>query len=161
MLLLGGCDQFRSRVAVLIAPEAPAQTLQTIERLIGEGKYLEAKNQAQQVVDKPGGPLRGEFAFAAARASAMKGDTEDALRYLALAFQIKSLNVDEVLAERAFHGLKTNVQFLQIIAQNAPSTSKPVASSGTHEVGAGLTQIRQDSSGTEVRAGDVVIKLPY
>jgi hypothetical protein len=161
-VFLSGCDQIRSRVAELISPETPAQALEAAEKLIEAGKYQEARNKAQPAADKPESPMRGDFAFTTARASAFTGDTEAALRYLALALQSKSFNSDEVMSEPAFEPLQTNIQFLRIITQSVvdPRSRETTATAPALEVGTGNTLIRQDSKGTEVRAGDVVIKLP-
>ncbi len=175
LFMLSGCDQVRTRLGELISPEPPAQALQSVDRLIDEGKFQEAKDKAASRTQKADAPLRGQFAMSAARASAFKGDTEDALRYLALAFDSMPLNTDEVMSEPAFRSLQTNVRFLQLITQApapaqspaAPQAAKAPAAQATApapspvlEVGAGSAQIRQDSKGTEVRAGDVVVRLP-
>ena len=164
LFMLSGCDQVRSRLAELISPEPPAQALQAVDRLIDEGKYQEAKDKAVPRTHKADAPLRGEFAFAAARASAFNGDAEDALRYLALAFENLKLNTDEVMSEPAFRALQTNVRFLQVITQASPAPQpdkrQEAEPAPALEVGAGNAQIRQDSKGTEVRAGDVVVRLP-
>ena len=173
LFMLSGCDQVRTRLGELISPEPPAQTLQAIDRLIDEGKFQEAKDKAAPRTQQADAPLRGQFAMAAARASALKGDTEDALRYLALAFDSMPLNTDEVMSEPAFRALQTNIRFLQLITQapvapqaaaapqaaKAPAAQAP-APAPVLEVGAGSAPIRQDSKGTEVRAGDVVVRLP-
>ncbi len=173
--MLSACDQVRTRLGELISPEPPAQALQAVDRLIDEGKFQEAKDKAASRTQKADAPLRGQFAMSAARASAFKGDTEDALRYLALAFDSMPLNTDEVMSEPAFRSLQTNIRFLQLITQAsapaqspaAPQAAKAPAAQATApapspvlEVGAGSAQIRQDSKGTEVRAGDVVVRLP-
>ena len=77
----------------------------------------EAKDKAAPRTQQADAPMRGQFAMAAARASAFKGDTEDALRYLALAFDSMPLNTDEVMSEPAFRALQTNMRFLQLITQ--------------------------------------------
>ncbi len=179
LFMLSACDQVRSRLGELISPEPPAQALQAVDRLIDEGKFQEAKDKAASRTQKADAPLRGQFAMAAARASAFKGDTEDALRYLALAFDSMPLNTVEVMSEPAFRSLQTNIRFLQLITQaSAPAQSPAAPQAATApaaqatapapapapspvlEVGAGSAQIRQDSKGTEVRAGDVVVRLP-
>lgn len=163
--LLTGCEQVRAKVAELIAPQPPAETLQTVNRLIEDGKYQEAKDQAAPRADQADAPMRGEFAFATARASALKGDKDAALRYLALAMQHMELPAEVAMGEPAFVSLRTELGFLQLLTQDSPaprrsSQAAPAAPERVTEIGAGDTRIRQDSKGTEIRAGDVVIKLP-
>jgi hypothetical protein len=163
---LSGCDQLRSKVADLIAPESPQDELKMVNGLVDSGKYKEARDKAVARADKQDVPLRGEFALAAARSYGYLGDVDGAIRYLVIAFNALDLNPDEPLSDIAFGKMRTNVRFLQAIAELKPDRSvesKPqrVDKSQEIEVSAGgNTQIKMGGNGTEVRAGDVVIKMP-
>ena len=61
------------------------------------------------------------------------------------------------MADRAFANLLTDLRFLQIItsqSQDAPAQANTTVRAGD------AAQIQTTKQGTEIRAGDVVIKLP-
>jgi hypothetical protein len=166
---MSGCDQLRSKVADLISPQSPQEALNAVNRLVDEGKYQDARDKAVSRVDKPDAPKRGEFALAAARAYAYLGDVEGAIRYLGIAVSSLDLSPDEPMSDPAFQELRTNVRFLQAITQltpQRPAAEKPQQAQqsqkpqGIEANAGGGTQIKMNGNGTEVRAGDIVIKLP-
>ena len=165
-LSLSGCDQLQSKVADLIAPKSPQDALTAVNRLVDEGKYQDAKDKAVARIDKPDAPLRGEFALAAARAFAYLGDVDGAIRYLGIAVGSLGLSPDEPMSDPAFQELRTNVRFLQAITELTPSrpaAAQPQQAQKTPGIEAnagGGTQIKMNGNGTEVRAGDIVIKMP-
>jgi len=165
-VVLSGCDQVRNDLAELIGPQAPEQALQEVQRLIGEKKYEKAKDLALARTQEPKAALKGEFAYSAARALALLGQTDAALDQLAVAMSVLDLKPDIAMHEPAFQGLQTQLRFLQIITgiesaqrrvDSDTSTSSPPR--GT-EASTGDTRIRMDEKGIEVRAGDVSVKLP-
>ncbi len=168
-LNLSGCDQWRGRLADLIAPKTPptplaAQTPQTpqealksIETMVAAGQLKEALAKAEALIDKPG-DLRPQFELAAARVSALQGQTDLALRHLSRALADLDISTDKLMADESFKALHTNVRFLQIITGGA--RLQPSLSAGTEVKASENTQIKITNQGTEVRAGDVVIKLP-
>ena len=108
--------------------------------------------------------------FEAARFTAKEGivlgDVDGAIRYLTIAVSSLDLSPDEPMSDPAFQELRTNVRFLQAITQLTPQRPAPSKSQQSEKAqgieanaGAG-TQIKMNGNGTEVRAGDVVIKLP-
>ena len=168
-LNLSGCDQWRGRLADLISPKTPptlltAQTPQTpqealkaIETMVAAGQLKEALAKAEAFIDKPG-DLRPQFELAAARVSALQGQVDMALRHLSRALADLDIPTDKLMADEAFETLRTNVRFLQIITGGA--RAQPSLSAGTEVKASENTQIKITNQGTEVRAGDVVIKLP-
>ena len=170
-LLLGsltGCDQFREKLANFISPEQPMEILKSARLLFDAGKFKEVKVIAAANLEKKNGELPGEFALLAARAAAMSSDVEDSLRYLKLADEYLDLDTDELMNDPAFESLLTNIRFLQIVVGQGKSkieASKPAFRQYTNENGlelnsGGGSSIKMDAKGTEVRAGDVVIKIP-
>ena len=159
MVALSGCDQFREQVASWIAPSSPAETLQSVDALIEKGRLKEAKNTVEANINETEA-WRHHFELATARIHALEGDQETALQYLSKALAGLEITADELMKDAAFVSMTTDVRFLQIITGQAePSSvvpSKPVApiSAG------GDAQILNTQQGTEIRAGDVVIKLP-
>lgn len=165
-IVLTGCDQTRTQLAEFIAPQTPERALQETHRLIKEGQYAQAKDLAVSRAKEPKAPLKGEFAYAAARALALSGDTQAALDQLAVAVSLLNLSPDVPMSEPAFEGLRTQLRFVHIITQigAAPTptegnTDTPSAQIGI-EATAGDAQIRMDANGIESRAGDVSVKLP-
>lgn len=166
---VSGCDALRTKLADLIAPQSPEDALNSVNTLMAAGHLQEAKVKAEAFADTPG-PLQAKFAFAASRVSALSGDTDAALRYLGLAMGPLGLTGDVLITDSAFESMRTDVRFLQLITmQSAPvvvplqtaTTGPPLPSRGVEVNSSGSsTQIKMDHLSTEVRAGDVVIKLP-
>jgi hypothetical protein len=70
------------------------------------------------------------------------------------------ITADELMKDEALASLHSDVRFLQIITGQTQSSTavppKPVT-----EINAGSdAQIKNTQQGTEIRAGDIVIKLP-
>jgi hypothetical protein len=156
-LNLSGCDQLRGRLAEWISPQTPQEALESIDTMIAAGQLKEALVKAEAFIDKPG-ELRPQFELAAARVSALQGQADLALRHLSLALADLDTSPDQLMADEAFETLRTNVRFLQIITGGA--RAQPSSSTDTLVKASEDTQIKITSQGTEVRAGDVVIKLP-
>jgi hypothetical protein len=158
---LSGCDQLRSRMADLIAPQSPGDALKSIEAMTAAGQLKEALAKAESFMAKPG-DLRPRFELAGARVAAMQGDVDAALRYLARALAELNLTPDQLMADVAFSEMRTDIRFIQTITRQAsPNTAaaKP-PSAGTQVKASEDTEIKINNQGTEVRAGDIVIKLP-
>ena len=155
-LTLTGCDQFRERVAGWIAPQSPTEALKSVDTLLEQGQLKEAKNKVDAHINEPG-EWKHHFELAAARIHAMQGDQEAALQFLSKALAGLDIPADEVMADRAFANLLTDLRFLQIItsqSQDAPAQANTTVRAGD------AAQIQTTKQGTEIRAGDVVIKLP-
>jgi len=166
-MAVSGCDPVRTRLANLIAPQDPEDALKSVKTLMAAGQLKEAKAKAEEFVDKPG-PLQAQFAFAVSRIYGLSGDTDAALRYLGSAIGPLDLTADALITEPAFESMRTDVRFLQLITgQSAPGVPRPAVASRPSlsrgvEVNSSSSnaQIRMDDQGTEVRAADIVIKLP-
>jgi hypothetical protein len=159
-LNLSGCDQWRGRLADLISPktsQTPQEALKSIETMVAAGQLKEALAKAEAFIDKPG-DLRPQFELAAARVCALQGQSDLALRHLSHALAELNIPADKLMADQSFKTLRTNVRFLQIITGGA--RVQPSLSAGTEVKASENTQIKITNQGTEVRAGDVVIKLP-
>jgi hypothetical protein len=154
---LAGCDQLRGRLADWISPQTPQEALKSIDTMVAAGQLKEALVKAEAFIEKPG-DLRPQFEFAAARVAALQGQVEVALRHLSRALAELDMSPDQLMADEAFQAMHTNVRFLQIITGGAGA--QPASSAGTQVKASEDTQIKITNQGTEVRAGDVVIKLP-
>ena len=158
---LSACDQLRGQLAELIAPQSPEEALKSIDTMAAAGQLKEAQSKAESFMDKPG-DFRGHFELAAARAAALQAHNDTALRYLARAVATLNLAPDQLMADEAFGAMRTDIRFLQTITGQASpvSVSKKSSPSDTQVKASEDTQIKISNQGTEVRAGDVVIKLP-
>jgi hypothetical protein len=153
---LTGCDQFRARVAGWIAPQSPAEALKSVDVLLEQGQLKEAKNKVEAHINESD-EWKPHFELAAARIHALQGDQDIALQFLSKALSRLDISPDEVMTDRAFVNLRTDVRFLQIITgqyQDAPARGNKTVRAGDD------AQIQTTKQGTEIRAGDVVIKLP-
>ncbi len=158
---LSACDQLRGQLAELIAPQSPENALKSIDTMVAAGQLKDALSKAESFMEKPG-DLRGDFELAAARVAAMQGNTDAALRYLARAVATLNLAPDQLIADDAFSAMRTDIRFLQTITgqSNTVSSTKKPSSADTQVKASEDTHIKINNQGTEVRAGDVVIKLP-
>lgn len=159
LLSLPGCDQFREQVAGWIAPASPTETLKSVDTLIEQGRLKEAKNTVDANIDETEA-WRHHFELAAARIHALQGDQDTALQYLSKALTGLDISADELMKDEAFVSLHSDLRFLQAITGQAQS-SNVVSPKHAKEINAGdSAQIKNTPQGTEIRAGDVVIKLP-
>lgn len=159
MVALPGCDQFREQVAGWIAPTPPTEALQSVDTLIEQGRLKEAKNTVEANINETEA-WRHHFELAAARIHALEGDQETALQYLSKALAGLEITADELMKDAAFVSMTTDVRFLQIITGQAESSSVVPSKPVTSISAGGDAQILNTQQGTEIRAGDVVIKLP-
>ena len=159
LVALPGCDQFREQVAGWIAPSSPAETLQSVDTMIEQGRLKDAKNTVEANINETEA-WKHHFELAAARIHALQGDQDTALQYLSKALAGLEITADELMKDAAFVSMITDVRFLQIITGQAGSSSVVPSKPITSISAGGDAQILNTQQGTEIRAGDVVIKLP-
>lgn len=174
-----GCDQVGDQWAALTGKK-PEDVLQAVNQKITAGQFKEALQDAERHAAKDG-PLRPQFALAAARASAQLGDVDAALASLTVAIRGMGLSAVDLMSDPAFRSLQTNVRFLALITDTASaptetqtvtvttgSMAQPVPApvpqpkprTGVVVDSGGGASIQINRQGTEVRAGDITIKLP-
>ena len=157
-LNMSACDQLRTRLSNLIAPQTPEEALKSIDTMLEAGQTKEARAKAESFAETPG-DLRPYFELAVARLAAKQGDADVALQYLVRAMSKLDLTPDELMADEAFNSLHMDVHFLQVITgQTNVIQAKKITNRQVNAVED--TQIKINNQGTEVRAGDIVIKLP-
>lgn len=179
---LWGCDQINERLTVLTGKK-PEDALSIVTQKVSMGQFTEALQEAERYLNQEG-PLQPKFAFAAAKAYAQLGNVDAALANLTIAIRGLGLSTDDVMFDPAFRSLQTNVRFLALLTDTtnasteihsitvrtdsgmATQSSKPTAAPQPKpergivvDSGAG-TSIQMNRHGTEVRAGDITIKLP-
>ena len=159
--MIAGCDELRTKIVDVIQPETPQQTLVAVNDLIANGKTKLAISKAEKLAETSG-PMQGQFSWSLARAYALDGDLDKALKNLRTAIEKLNLTPADVLHEKAFESIQTNIRFMETIT-NIAETQKS-SSPSSKQVGiqsdANQTSIKMDGSGTEVRAGNITLKLP-
>lgn len=159
--IFAGCDELRSKIVDVIQPQTPQQTLIAVDDLIVNGNTKLAISKAEKIVETSG-PMQGQFSWSLARAYALEGDLDKALKNLRTAIEKLNLTPADVLHEKAFESIQTNIRFMETIT-NVSGTQQSSSSSVNqvrNQTDANQTSIKMDSSGTEVRAGNIVLKLP-
>ena len=159
--IFAGCDELRSKIVDVIQPQTPQQTLIAVDDLIVNGNTKLAITKAEKIAETSG-PLQGQFSWSLARAYALEGDLDKALKNLRTAIEKLNLTPADVLHEKAFESIQTNIRFMETIT-NVSGTQQSSSSSVNqvrNQTDANQTSIKMDSSGTEVRAGNIVLKLP-
>ena len=159
--IFAGCDELRSKIVDVIQPQTPQQTLIAVDDLIVNGNTKLAITKAEKIVETSG-PMQGQFSWSLARAYALEGDLDKALKNLRTAIEKLNLTPADVLHEKAFESIQTNIRFMETIT-NVSGTQQSSSSSVNqvrNQTDANQTSIKMDSSGTEVRAGNIVLKLP-
>jgi len=159
--MLAGCDDLRTKIVDLIQPETPQQTLVVVEDLIANGKTKLAISKAEKLAETSG-PMQGQFSWSLARAYVLEGDVDKALKNLRTAIDKLNLTPADVLHEKAFESVQTNIRFMEVITNisGAQQSSTPPSKLGGIHSDANQTSIKMDGSGTEVRAGNIILKLP-
>jgi len=150
-----GCDQIREKVSNLINPKTPQQVLESANRKIADQKFKDALAEIESF-GKADANLEGDFALAAAKSSFQVGENDKGYVYLSKALKANSISSAEAMTDPLFEPVRTEIRFVTILTQTA--TTKPTA---TEVSAGGDVSIKMNSSGgTEVKAGNLSVKLP-
>jgi hypothetical protein len=167
-LSLTACDQLRDKLASVIGSKSPDETLFSVRGNLDNGKFKEAKAEAEPFATKPG-PRQADFALAAAQACGNLGEVSLAVDYLAIALKAGAVNPDTLMVDRNFESIRTDIRFVSLLtgqsstasAGNATATAAPAPQTAPAAKAAEpATAIRMDSQAIEVKAGSISIKLP-
>ena len=169
-LSLTACDQLREKLASVIGSKSPEETLVSVRRHLENGKFKEAKAEAEPFATKAGAG-QAEFALAAAQACGNLGEVSQALDYLAIALKAGAISADALMADRNFASIRTDSRFISLLSgqsstASAGSATASAASTATPQATPAAkpaepaTAIRMDAQGLEVKAGSISIKLP-
>jgi len=162
---LSACDQVRERLASIISPQTTPQALDSVQHNIEIGKFKDAAALSETYAKKAG-PYQADFALASAQAFSNLGDPNKALYYLTIAIDAGLTNKEALIVDPNFELIRTDIRFVSLLAgraeqyphQNTKSNVNSAISSDSKENG-GSTSIRIDDQKTEVKAGNVSIKL--
>ena len=162
---LSACDQVRERLASIISPQTTPQALDSVRHSIEIGKFKDAASLSETYANKSG-PYQADFALASAQAYSNLGDPNKALYYLTIAIDAGLTNKESLIVDPNFELVRTDIRFVSLLAgraeqpsdQNPKSNFNSVISSDSKGNGES-TSIRIDDQKTEVKAGNVSIKL--
>jgi len=155
MFTTTGCDQIREKVSNLINPKTPQQVLESANQKIANQKFKDALAEIESF-GKSDGNLEGDFALAAAKSSFQVGENDKGYAYLSKALKANSISSAEAMNDPLFEPVRTDIRFVTLLTQT--STTRP---NETEVSAGGDVSIKMNSSGsTEVKAGNVSIKLP-
>lgn len=167
-LSLTACDQLRERLASVTGSKSPQEALTAVRSNLENGKFKEAKAEAEPQASKPGAH-QAEFALVAAQACANLGEVGQALDYLVIALKAGTVSSDALMVDRNFESIRTDIRFVALLTGQANSASAGSATASATstaqaaseaKAAAPTTAIRMDSQGIEVKAGSISIKLP-
>ncbi len=155
-LSLTACDPLRDKLASVIGSKSPEETLVSVRGKLDNGKFKEAKAEAEPFAAKPG-PRQADFALAAAQACGNLGEVSQAIDYLAIALKAGAVNPDTLMVDRNFESIRTDIRFVTLLTGQAAPVTPSAPAAQTAEP---ATAIRMDSQAIEVKAGSISIKLP-
>lgn len=159
--LTAGCDKQRESVAAAIQPRTAQQVTATVNQLLAEGKFKEARADGESFLSgkAPAGPL----AWALAKACAQLGDHDAAIQYASRAVADHAVTGVDVMSEPLLEPVRTDVRLLAFAAgttDTATSTSpQPFAGTPAAQPAPQATATI-NAGGIEARAGSVSVKLP-
>ncbi len=159
VVLISGCEQAREKMADLIRPKTMESVTSSVNEQIAQGKFKLAQREGEEFL---GGKedVTGQLAWSLAKASAQLGEVDPALKYLGQALKAKAVTGPQAMVEPQLEGLRTELRFVALlvgVSMNQSPAAKPDATVG--ESGKSSTSINMGSGGTEVKAGDITIKL--
>lgn len=164
LVLATGCDQTREKIAAFIQPQTVEEVTIAVNKKIEQRKFKEAQTEGEEFL-KSKEDSSGKLAWALAKACAQTGEHDLAIKYTEQALKANAITGPQAITEPLLEPVRTDIRFVSLLvgisASESPIT-KPNSSSSKKDVerNKSSTSIRMDGQGTEVRAGDIVIKLP-
>lgn len=161
---LSGCDQVSDKFAQVMGSKAPDEALVSAQKKLSHSEFLAAKQETESFVKNPG-PKQGVFALIMAKAEAGLGQTDQSLFHLGMAVKAGAADPQEMMFDPAFETMRTDVRFVALITALSTATdvgpANGVAQSAApaEPTAPGAAGVQINSSGIEVKAGDVSVKL--
>lgn len=164
LVLVTGCDQIREKIAAFIQPQTVDDVTIAVNKKIEQRKFKEAKTEGEEFLNGKE-DSSGKLAWALAKACAQNGDLDLAIKYTEQALKTNVITGPQAMTEPLLEPVRTDIRFVSLLVGISVSESpitKPDDSGSKKNVerNKSSTSIRMDGQGTEVRAGDIVIKLP-
>ena len=147
-LVLTGCDQVKSELSDLFSKPTVEKTLTKMDTLSSEGKAVKAIETGEAFLTKHADP-NNQVRQQLVRLHLEAGSTGDAMRHLQ-AISATPGPVNTV-------GSETSTNSAVPLSPKAPDS---VAAPGGASISVDGASVRVGPMGTEVRAGDAVVKIP-
>lgn len=164
LFISAGCDQAREKMAAAIRPVTVEEVTMTVNAKIDQQKFKEARVEGEKFLDGKA-DASGALVWAIAKACAQTGDHDLAISYTEQALRANAVSGPQAMTEPLMEPVLTDIRFVSLVAgldateiplpQAKNSAPSPQQKSQTPS-----TAIRMDRQGIEVKAGDIVIKLP-
>lgn len=158
LLLSGGCDKAREQIAAAVKPKTAADVTILVNEQIGKLDFAQAKAEGESFL-AANDDASGQLPFAVAKACSQLHDIDCALARMGQALKAGALSAEQVISEPLLEPVLADVRFLALLSANG-DLPKAAPGATAPRKQASDTSIKMDGQGTEVRAGDIVIKLP-
>jgi hypothetical protein len=165
LFLTAGCDQAREKMAAAIKPVTVEEVTVEVNEKIDQEKFEEARIEGERFLDGKA-DASGALAWAIAKSCAQTGDYDKAIRYAEQALGTHAVTAPQAMAEPLMEPVRNDIRFVSLLAgiggtQTSPAEAKnPVFTHQANQHTPPSTAIRMDAQGIEVKAGDIVVKLP-
>lgn len=164
LFLTAGCDQAREKMAAAIKPVNVEEVTVAVNEKIDQRKFREARVEGEKFLDGKT-DASGTLAWAIAKACAQTGDHDLAISYTEQALRASAVTGPQAMTEPLMEPVRTDIRFVSLLAGlDAMQTPLPQAKNSVpspqQKPHTPSTAIRMDRQGIEVKAGDIVIKLP-
>lgn len=167
LVLATGCDQAREKIAALIKPQTVEDVTAAVNEKIEKRKFKEAQTEGEEFL-RGKEDVSGHLAWEIAKACAQIGEYDLAIKYVGQAVKANAVTGPQGMTEPLLEPVRTDIRFVSMLVGIGDSENSAVKSntsslpqeSQESEQKKSSTSIRMDAQGTEVRAGDIVIKLP-
>lgn len=158
--LTTGCDQARQEIANAIKPVTIEDVIVTVNENVRLGKFKEAQTEGEAFLAGKE-DSSGRLAWELAKACAQSGELDLAIKYVSQALKANAVNGPQAMVEPLLEPIRTDLRFVSLlvgigVAQSPPTNSRTHVEAEKNP----STAITMGAQGIEVKAGDIVIKLP-
>jgi hypothetical protein len=163
LFLVTGCERAGEKIAAMFSPKTVEEVTAAVNEKLAQHKFKDAQIEGEDFL---GGKedTSGHLAWALAKASAQIGQPDVVIKYTAQAIRAKAVTGPEAMIEPLLEPVRTDIRFVSLLAgigkpeSRAAQTNTPNSKQDA-ERKESSTVINMGAQGTEVRAGDIVIKL--
>ena len=158
--LTTGCDQARHKIANAIKPVTIEDVTVAVNEKVQLGKFKQAQTEGEEFlagkVDST-----GRLAWELAKACAQSGDLDLAIKYVGQALKANAITGPQAMVEPLLEPVRTDLRFVSLLVRIGV-TQNPSANARAHvdSEKKPSTAIAMGAQGIEVKAGNIVIKLP-
>lgn len=164
LVLATGCDQAREKIAAVIKPKTVEEVTVAVNEKVEQRRFKQAQTDGEGFLDGKE-DASGYLAWAIAKACAQIDETDCAIKYTRQALKANAVTGPQAMIEPLLEPVRTDIRFVSLLAgigvfENPVAKTKGSSYTQYVEQKKSSTAISMDAQGTEVRSGDIVIKLP-